>query len=304
MEWQQLTTEPNALGESPFWHPMEQKLYWVDIVGKAICRTDLHTKVVEKWAMPSEPGCIAPMQGGGLVMALRHGIYKAQQWGGCLEHVATLPYNTATVRANDGKCDAQGRFWVGTVDETKQQQSAGLFCLDCTKGDAEIRCLISNATTANGLAWSPDHQTMYWADTPTHTVHAWSYDNQNANLSNQHTFAQFKPKPQGWLSGQTGYQGRPDGATVDVKGNYYVAMYEGGQVAKYAADGSMLAQYPTPMLCPTMPCFGGHDLRTLFVTSARHGRSSNELKAHPLSGCVIYTQMDVPGLPVQFFKPA
>lgn len=304
MEWQPLTSDPDALGESPFWHPSEQKLYWVDIIGKAICRTDVQTQIVEKWAMPSEPGCIAPMKDGGLVIALRQGVYQAPIWGGNLKHLVTLPYDTATVRANDGKCDALGRFWVGTVDETKKQQSAGLFCIDCTKGSPVVTNQIKNAITSNGLAWSPDNQTMYWSDTPTHSVQAWGYQLQNVRLQNKHTFAEFMTKPEGWTIGQTGYMGRPDGAMVDAQGNYFVAMYEGAQVAKFAHNGTKLAQYATPMICPTMPCFGGNDLRTLYVTSASHGRSVSELNAYPLSGCIIFKKMETPGLPVQFFKPA
>lgn len=254
--------------------------------------------------MPSEPGCIAPMQGGGWVIALRHGVFKARNWGAQLQHIATLPYDPKTVRANDGKCDAQGRFWVGTLDETKTRQSAALYVIECTGGSTTVSCKLTHATTSNGLAWSPDNQTIYWADTAQHAVQAWHYDIATGNIQNQRIFSQFTPKPAQWTVGQETYQGRPDGAAVDVHGNYYVAMYEGSHIAQFAPDGTLLARYPVPVVCPTMPCFGGKDMRTLFVTSALHGRSANELAQHPDSGCVLYTQVKVPGLPVHNFKPA
>jgi len=98
-----------------------------------------------------------------------------------------------------------------------------------------------------------------------------------------------------------GYQGRPDGAAVDVLGNYWVAMYEGRRVCQLAPDGSLLAEFAVPAQCPTMPCFGGEDLQTLFVTTARHGRGAAELAHFPESGCVFAMRVSVPGLPVNFF---
>jgi sugar lactone lactonase YvrE len=306
--WQALGPERYELGESPFWHPQEQTLYWVDILGKKILRANVYMGAVQAWDMPSEPGCIAPAATGGLVVALRHGIFRAREWQGPLELLATLPYDTASVRANDGKCDALGRFWVGTIDEPKASRAGALFSVDCRHGAAVVQQHVADALTGNGIAWSPDGGTLYWADTPSHTVRAWNFDAQHNTLSNPHTFAQFVAKPAGWQfdasvpTGQAAYGGRPDGAAVDVQGNYYSAAFEGGQVCKFAPDGTLLATFPTPVLCPTMPCFGGEDLKTLYLTSARHGRSPSELATYPQSGGVFSLRMDVPGLAVNFFR--
>src|ERR1035437_5403062 len=108
-----------SLGESPFWHPHEHTLYWLDISGKQILRANILNNTLETWDMPSEPGCMAPAANGGLVIALRDGVFRARQWGGAMERLATLDYNPQHHRANDGKCDALGRFWVGTIDETR-----------------------------------------------------------------------------------------------------------------------------------------------------------------------------------------
>jgi sugar lactone lactonase YvrE len=302
MTWQTVSPVPYELGESPFWHPHEQMLYWVDIPGKKVLRANIYMGSVETWKMPSEPGCIAPAKNGGLVLALRHGVFRARQWGGALEHLVTLDYDTATLRANDGKCDALGRFWVGTIDEPKASRAAALYAIDCRDGRTPVvERKAGDALTGNGLAWSPDGGTLYWADTPSHVVHAWDYDIAGNTLAGHRIHLQFPAKPAGWSFGQTAYRGRPDGAAVDVQGNYYAAMFEGRRVCKFAPDGTLLAELPTPAQCPTMPCFGGEDLKTLYLTTARHGRSAEELQAFPESGCVFSMRVEVPGLPVNFF---
>jgi sugar lactone lactonase YvrE len=306
VNWQCVSRAPNELGESPFWQPQEQMLYWVDISGRKILRADINKGLVQSWEMPSEPGCVAPAANGGLVIALRHGVFRARHWGSDLKQIATLDYDPARMRANDGKCDALGRFWIGTIDETKVTRNAALYSLDCRHGPAPvIERKADKAITANGLAWSADGQTLYWADTPSHVIHAWGFNVNSSRLTAQRVFRQFAPKPPDWQfipgADLSAYQGRPDGAAVDVQGNYFVAMYEGRRLCKFAPDGSLLAQWATPAQCPTMPCFGGEDLQTLFLTSARHGRSAAELEALPLSGCVFSMQVEVPGLPVNFF---
>jgi len=312
--WQTVTDHSAALGESPFWHPHEQMLYWIDIAGQQILRANIYMGTVEAWDMPSEPGCIAPATRGGLVIALRHGVFLARDWGGALQRLATLDYDPTHMRANDGKCDALGRFWVGTIDETRSKRNAALYCIDARNmaqtGSPDVRCMISPAdlpaTTANGLAWSPDQRTLYWADTPSHTVWAWQHELLANTLSGQRAFAHFSAKPDGWQSDPSAldngaYRGRPDGAAVDAQGNYWVAMFEGRRVCQLAPDGSVLAEFAVPLQCPTMPCFGGEDLRTLYLTSARHHRGTAELAAFPLSGSVLSIRVEVAGLPVNFF---
>jgi sugar lactone lactonase YvrE len=311
--WQTVAPHACALGESPFWHPFEQMLYWVDISTKQILRANVYMGNIETWDLPSEPGCIAPASRGGLVMALRHGVFRATEWGGPLQPLATLDYDPAVMRANDGKCDALGRFWIGTLDETRTLHNAGLYCLDARQrastGVVQVDCKISptaGMTTANGLAFSPDNRTLYWADTPSHTVWAWDHDQDSNTLSSQREFARFKPKPAGWSStppvpGNGGYRGRPDGAAVDQEGNYWVAMFEGQRVCQFAPDGGLLGEFAVPLECPTMPCFGGEDLKTLYLTSAQHHRHAAELAAFPLSGQLLSMRVKVAGLPVNFF---
>ena len=299
--WTRLHQQPYELGESPFWHPQDLHLYWVDIPGKKILRAKANGEALQVWEMPSEPGCIAPMQGGGLVIALRHGVFTARQWGGDLQHLVTLPYDTGTVRANDGKCDAQGRFWVGTIDETKAHDAAALFCIDARHGAVQVKTMAEGALTGNGMGWSLDGRSAFWADTPRHLVHGWDYEPASNTLSAHRTHLEFEAKPSGWVPGDPSYQGRPDGAAVDSQGRYWLAMFEGARICCFSPEGQLLASYATPAQCPTMPCFGGDDLQTLFITTARHGRKDDELARYPDSGCVFSMRVDVPGQPVHFF---
>ena len=301
--WTRITSEPDQLGESPFWHPHEQRLYWVDIPGRRVARVavdGLQSKdAVDYWPLNEEVGCIAPVQGGGLVLALRSGIHLAHAWVASLYKLADAPYDTTRQRFNDGKCDPQGRFWAGTLYEPKDQALGVLYMLD----GQGLHPMMDGVTTANGLAWSPDGRTAYWADTAAHCVRAFDADPATGQLSGERLFQQMTPKPAGWVWGSaTPYGGRPDGAAVDVEGGYWSAQYEGQRLLRLSPRGEVLAEVPVPAMCPTMVCFGGPDLKTLFVTTARHGRSAQELAQYPDAGCVWAMRVEVPGLPVNFFR--
>ncbi|MBA2960656.1 MULTISPECIES: SMP-30/gluconolactonase/LRE family protein [Ramlibacter] len=296
--WQPVVDAADQLGESPFWHPHERRLYWIDIPGRRLRRVDPADGRVDSWPVPQDPGCIAPARSGGLVVALRDGIYRARRWGGDLELLQPAPYDAATTRFNDGKADPRGRFWAGTLFEPKHAARAELFSLEA---GAALARLAGEATTGNGLAWSPAADTVYWADTQAHAVRAWDWDAAGNRLARPRLFHQFAPKPAGWQPGQPGYGGRPDGAAVDRDGNYWCALYEGGRLVQLSPAGTLLQELATPMPCPTMPCFGGDDLRTLYLTSAGN-RPAAERAHYPLSGRVVATRVAVPGLAVNFFS--
>lgn len=305
MKWEVAVHEPDAVGESPFWHPTEQRLYWVDIDGKRVLRWDAASGARESWALPQEPGCIAPAASGGLVLALRDGIYRARTWGGLLEPIVRFQH-AAVARFNDGKADPLGRFWAGTYYEPKDARNADLYSIDCRPdngngGKPIVQLKAMNAMTANGIAWSPDTRTIYWTDTQQHAISCWDWEPAGNAMRRHRVFHQFAPKPVGWKPGDPGYGGRPDGAAMDAQGHYWVAMFEGGRLLRLSPRGEIVAEYEVPARCPTMPCFGGPDGRTLYLTTARHKRPPQELQALPHSGCVLSARVDVPGLPVNFF---
>ena len=318
MSWSRVVEAPFQLGESPFWHPDEQSLYWVDIPGCAILRANVFMGTCEVWPMAQQPGCMAPVQGGGLVIALRDGIYRANDWGDHLQRICAAPYDSQQLRFNDGKADPLGRFWAGSYCDKATSPDGALYCLETDPQDdkpdaqpgraAGLRLVEKTrpARVSNGLAFSPDHKTLYWSDTAQGKIFAFDWIAASNHLQNQRVFKQFDAKPAGWTYGTPGYQnyqGRPDGATVDVEGNYYVAMFEGAAVLKLSPRGELLQKIPLPAMCPTMPCLGGDDLKTLYVTTATIGRSSQELADLPWSGCTLALRVDVPGLPVNFINP-
>jgi sugar lactone lactonase YvrE len=272
-----------SLGESPVWSVAEQALYWVDINAPSLNRFDPATGRNTAMPMPESIGCFALRRSGGFVVALRGGVWLARADGTLDRKVADAPYDPAHQRFNDGRCDSRGRLFVGTMNEKRDSNSAALFRVD---PDFRVTRILDDMMISNGLAWSPDGRTMYHADTPTQTVRAFDYDAASGMPTNPRVFAQW-----------TGETDRPDGAAVDSAGNYWIPFYRGGKVVKLSPQGSVLAEYATPALCPTMCAFGGADLRTIYVTSARQMREADELARLPQSGGIFALAVDTPGLP-------
>ncbi len=287
---------PSALGESPMWIAEQGALWWCDIPGKRLNRWFQASGRHEQWVFDTDVGCCAPLLGGDVLLGMRDGLWRFDPASGRRQPLADPPYDTAKERFNDGKADPQGRFWVGTIYEPRSPALAALYRL--SRGGLDR--VAGDITVSNGLAWSPDGRTMYWSDTTAHSIYAFDFDGIDGSLSRRRTFASFPGKP---ADGNiAGYGGRPDGAAVDIEGAYWVAMFEGRRLLRLAPDGSLLQTVPLPVRCPTMPCFGGPDLRTLFITTARQNRPEAELAAEPDAGCVLSLRVDVPGLPVNFAR--
>jgi sugar lactone lactonase YvrE len=287
----------SLLGESPLWHPAEQVLYWCDIPAHALNRFDPKSGAHAQWPFDTDVACCAPLMEGGLLLALRSGLVRFDPASGrATPLLAPPPYQPAIERFNDGKADAQGRFWVGTIYEPRDAPRAALYRWAGGKLDP----MADGITVCNGLGWSPDARTMYCSDTKAHTIHAFDFERAGGAISARREFARFAPKtPQQDLSQ---YGGRPDGAAVDSEGHYWCAMFEGARVLRLSPEGSVVQEVKLPVRCPTMPCFGGADLRTLYVTTAREKRPADELAREPLAGCVLQLRVDVPGLPANFAR--
>jgi sugar lactone lactonase YvrE len=292
--WEAVPVAPSLLGESPFWHPTEAALYWCDIPGKQLHRWHPASSAHQHWSFESEPGCCAPMVGGRLMLAMRDGLFCFDTKTGQRKRLAAAPYDVATERFNDGKADPQGRLWVGTIYEPRKPANAALYCWN----GEQLQRKAGDITVSNGLAFNPEGSTLYWSDTLAHCIMVYAFDGNAGSISEPRVFAQFPIKTTG--QDLASYGGRPDGAAVDKEGAYWVAMFEGQRLLRLAPDGSLLQEIALPVRCPTMPCFGGADLRTLYVTTSRYQRPADELAAQPLAGCVLTMRVDVPGLPVNF----
>lgn len=280
-----------ALGECPVWSAEEQALWFVDIDGRRLHRHDPATGATLAHDLPEEIGCVAPSKGGGFVAGLRSGLWRLDAEARPAEMLAPNPEDQAASRFNDGRTDPAGRFLLGTIDETKSGAAAHLYRYD-RRG---LVPLVSGLLTSNGLAFSPDGRILYHSDTPRFTIFAHDYDPATGAATNRRPFARLDP--------QAADRGRPDGAAVDAEGCYWTALFEGGRVQRYAPDGRLMAEIPVPARCPTMLAFGGADLRTLYVTTARAGRPEAELAELPLSGAVFSLRTAVPGRPEPLFDP-
>ncbi|MBL8290027.1 MAG: SMP-30/gluconolactonase/LRE family protein [Rubrivivax sp.] len=305
--WTALPVPPSQLGESPFWHPDEAALYWCDIPGRALHRFAPGSGEHRAWSFDTEPGCCAPLPGGALLLAMRDGLFRFEPEGGArggLTRLAAPPYDVREQRFNDGKADALGRLWVGTIHEPRDAPRAALYRF----AQGRIERIAGDATVANTLAFSPDGRSLYWGDTTSHRIDAFDFDLAAGEVSNRRVFARFARKPAGFDAAKDAaadgarYGGRPDGAAVDAEGCLWVAMFEGQRLVRLDPQGRACEALPLPVRCPTMPCFGGADLRTLFVTTARHDRPAAELAAQPLAGAVLARRVAIPGLPVNFAR--
>lgn len=290
---QPLPVPASRLGESPLWHPQEQVLYWCDIPAQVLNRYDPVRQVHEHWRFDSEVACCAPLLGDGLLLGLRSGLWQFDPATGQARRLARPPYDPSRQRFNDGKADPQGRLWIGTLDDQREYEGA-LW----RWANGELAAQVREVAVSNGLAWSPDGRTLYWSDTKRHTVFAFDMEPSDGSLSNRREFARFQEKPSG--QDLSHYGGRPDGAAVDSEGAYWVAMFEGARLLRLSPEGQVLQEVRLPVQCPTMPCFGGADLRTLFITTARDKRPDEELSRTPWAGCVLQMRVEVPGLPANY----
>lgn len=289
-------TERLTLGESPMWHPLEQVLYFCEIPAGRLHCWDPETLKTQTWQLPCDVACCAPHANGGLVLGMRDGLWhfdpKTQQ----RNLLAAPPYDAAKERFNDGKCDPQGRFWVGTIYEPRQPPLAALYCFS----QGQLTRVADEVTVSNGLAWSPDGATMYWTDTTSHTIFRMAFDPQTGSVGPRTVFATFDKKKEG--QPLSAYGGRPDGAAMDVEGCYWVAMFEGARLLRISPQGQILRDIQLPVQCATMPCFGGKDMKTLFITTASQGRSAEELDSQALAGRVLALEVEIAGVPTSFFK--
>lgn len=283
---QTVLDEPMQLGESPLWHPEERALYWIDINGCAVHRYDPGIRTHDRWSVPCEPGCIAWCEGG-LIVAIRSGVVKLDTRSGKIDFLVKAPYDMTKARFNDGRCDTSGRLWLGTIYEPRDRPLGTLYCLE--KG--RLQDHVKPVTVSNGVAFSPDGRTLYHTDTTAHRISAYEYDPKTGRVGTSRVFKQFS------MDKSHSYGGRPDGAAVDSEGAYWCAMYEGGHILRLSPSGETLQKIDLPVRCPTMLAFGGSDLRTLFITTARHNRPATEVEQFPLSGCVLTLRVEIAGRP-------
>lgn len=275
-----------TLGEGPLWDPRLSALVCVDINGRQVVRVSEANRH-ERFELPSMPGCIGLAGKDAYVIACEEGvgIWKP---GEQLQLIVNPEPGRPENRFNDGKCDAAGRLWVGTMDRKCQNPTGALYVVERT---GAARTALRDLTISNGIGWSPDGATMYHIDTPTGRVMAFDFDTRAGTIANPRTVVTIEPG--------CGY---PDGMAVDGAGCLWIAMWDGHAVRRYDPRDGQLTDVVT-LPCPnvTSCAFGGRDGKDLYITTAREGISEDRLSAYPQAGGIFKVRTNVSGVPVGTF---
>jgi len=284
------------LGEGPAWDAAHGRLSWVDIYAGHLHLFDPKTNLDEKIEVGAPLGCAAPTRSGNLILGLGNGLAALSP---VLSNVAGLdPVKLTWLAApeahlpgnrfNDGKCGPDGRFLAGTMDNAEVEASGALYSY---APDGTLKTLITGVRISNGLAWSPDHKTLYYIDTPTFKVMAYDYDLASGEIANPRV-AVSTPPALGW----------PDGMTSDAEGRLWVCMWGGAALTVWdPANGKLLEKIAIPAKNVTACAFGGENGADLFVTSARRGLEAADLTEYPLTGGLFRLQTAVSGMPTFVF---
>jgi sugar lactone lactonase YvrE len=283
LAWQVAAAAGAELGERPVWDANVDGLVWVDInAGLLHCVTaDGGDAVIASVGIPV--GAAAPRAGGGYVLATLTG-FQLLAADGTADGPPVVPAGMPpNVRFNDGACDPAGRFWAGTAARDGAAKTASLYRLD---GDGSVTEVLSGVSESNGLGWSPDAATFYYTDSgePESRVRAFGFDPRAGTLHDERDLIRFRPD-----------DGVADGLVVDADGCLWIAMWDGGSVRRYSADGELLGLYPVPVSRPTCPGFGGPDLDELYLTTAWEGLADDRREAEPLAGHLLRSRPGVRG---------
>lgn len=290
MHWQTLSEERFKLAEGPFWDGATQALYWVDIAARLACRLS-HGRY-QYWHLPEAVSAFIPCERGDALVTLASGVYRLD-----LDSPAQRPLlrlfcvadPVSGNRANEACCDAQGRLWLGSMQNNLDEQggdlpisrrSGGLFRID---HDARVTPLLEGQGIVNTLLWSAAGTELYCADSLDGQLYAYAIE-PAGTLGARRVWAQPSAR------------GVPDGSAMDSQGYVWNARWDGHCLIRYDPDGSVDRVIELPLRYPTSCVFGGPDLSTLYVTSARTAHS-----VAALDGALLMARVEVAGLPCQRF---
>ncbi|MEM7028405.1 MAG: SMP-30/gluconolactonase/LRE family protein [Chloroflexota bacterium] len=275
----------NALvGEGPIWDEDAQVLYWIDILSSKLYVYDPVKKTNTEYDVGQHVGTVVPRKSGGVMLAVYRGFASFDLETQELKIINDPESHLDGNRFNDGKCDPAGRFWAGTMGYEKPSTQGSLYRMDT---DFEVRRILGNIGISNGIAWTQDNKTMYYADTVANQVWAFDYDIKTGDITNQRTVIRT-----------TKETGPPDGFTLDEEGMIWLAHYGGSSVRRWNPDtGEILQTITLPTRQITACAFGGKKLDTLFITSAAQQMSAEQLKAEPTAGNLFSVKVGVKGVP-------
>ena len=269
-----------GVGESPVWDADRQRLLWCDIPAGMIHALDVASGARESWSFGEPVPSFGLARHGRLVVALRTDVVLFDPQSGARDLVASVTHAKPAMRLNDGKVGPDGAFWVGSMDA--DGDAAKLYRI---APDGSVRVIAEGIAISNGLAWNAAGTRLYHSDSRGGMwIDCWDFDAGNGAVANRRR-----------LRDRDLANGRPDGGACDLDGTYWSAGPSAGRINRFSADGALLGWVDLPLQHPTMPCFGGPDLRTLFVTSLDSGA-----EASGRDGIVSF-RAEIPGVPVGVF---
>jgi xylono-1,5-lactonase len=270
------------LGEGPVWSTRDDALWFVNIYGRAIHRFDPATGGQYSWPAPDLASFILPAADRGFIVGMPSGLHRFDPESGGFAFLLEVEGDLPSNRLNDASVGPDGALWFGSMDDAHRQMTGTFYRLDASGRAVK---LIGDCGITNGPAVSPDGRIFYHTDTVQRTVYAADLA-EDGTLSNRRTFAIVDEA-----------DGAPDGSVVDSEGCLWVGLWGGWRARRYAPDGSILAEVRLPASNVTKLAFGGPDLKTAFVTTARMGVDEAALAGQPLAGGLFAFDVDVPGLP-------
>jgi sugar lactone lactonase YvrE len=280
-----VVTARARLGECPVWDPGRQELAWVDVYNHWVHRFDPATGRDRTIDTGDVVSALALTADGQLLIALRDRLALLDVGSGDIETLCHLDFADGDIRFNDGRCDARGRFWIGTI--SKEPGQAALYRYD---PDGSLQMMERGLTIANGIGWSPDGATFYLTDSPTRKIFAYRFDEVSGDISDRRVFIDFGDE-----------EIEPDGLAIDREGHLWSALWDGWSVAHFDAEGRPVDRTPLPVQRPTSVAFGGPSLTDLYVTSASVGLSQQQIQAQHLAGDLFRIPADAAGLPTHRF---
>jgi sugar lactone lactonase YvrE len=285
----------NELGETPLWNAATGTLYWIDVVGPGrVFHWRLDSGSVDFWQFDDLVTGLNLVAGGGLLIHLKSDILHFDPKSGQMHEIFTLPASMHSMRLNDGHCDPAGRLWVGTMPNNIDAGGAPLSIAEHTGqilmiSGRETRYFEAGLGCPNAICWSPDGGTFYIADSCDGWLYAYRFDGDAVSISDRRPFCYLE------------HLGIPDGAAVDQDGYIWNARWGAGVVARISPQGRLDRIVRIAASQATACCFGGHDRRTLFVTSARFALTPQQLSAEPYAGGLFAISVDVAGLELSPF---
>ena len=282
-------THKSRLGESPVWDAAHNRLLWCDIEGKEILAAGPDGSLIRRWALPDKIGSFGLCESGRWVLGLRRGAHLFDPEIEQLTLLVELKAEPEHNRLNDGKIGPDGAYWVGTMDDRPARQPIGTLYRITADGKAEKK--VEGMTVPNGLAWSGDGRTMFHSDSRGRWIDAYDFDAASGAIRNKRRI----------VADVTEEQGRPDGGACDMEGAYWSAGVSAQCLHRYSATGTLLETIEMPMPACTMPCFGGADMKTLYVTSLSEGLKG-ERALQPNIGRLAMLKTSVAGAPVGKFR--